>query len=320
MNENALSIIQGVDSKEVTNVLTQISSFQKVINSSLRDGQDYGVIPGTNKPTLLKPGAEKINMLLQTVPEYEFLEKTVDFTNDFFNYEIRCTLYRNLITDSGATRVAVSQGVGSCNSHEKKYRYLNVKENELPPNVDKGMLRPIRDRYGNIKYQIENPDVASLANTILKMAKKRAYVDATLQLAALSDIFTQDLEDMDIAPASRGHSYAKKSPAPEAKAVSNEPIYGDEDESHDPRDLIVDFGKHNGTTLGELAVRDRGYLEWLSNNARDEEVKSASKQVLSGAGKVAGKVAGKAKPADATPEPSEPDDYYSDVPLPWDEN
>ena len=34
-----------------------------------------------------------------------------------------------------------------------------------------------------------------LANTVLKMAKKRAQVDAVLTVASLSEIFTQDMED-----------------------------------------------------------------------------------------------------------------------------
>ena len=41
-----------------------INQFQKIVRAELRDGVDYGVIPGTSKPTLLKPGAEKIAKLL----------------------------------------------------------------------------------------------------------------------------------------------------------------------------------------------------------------------------------------------------------------
>jgi len=64
------------------------------------------------------------------------------------------------ITHNG---LAVSQGVGIANCRENKYK---------------------------------NQDRNSIANTILKMAKKRAFVDATLQLASLSNLFTQDLEDI----------------------------------------------------------------------------------------------------------------------------
>ena len=45
--------------------------------------------------------------------------------------------------------------------------------------------------------RIENEDIADVWNTVKKMAKKRAHVDVTLTVTAASDIFTQDIEDMD---------------------------------------------------------------------------------------------------------------------------
>ncbi len=45
------------------------------------------------------------------------------------------------------------------------------------------------------KYKTE--DAANVANTILKMSKKRALIDATLSATRASGLFTQDLEDMD---------------------------------------------------------------------------------------------------------------------------
>jgi hypothetical protein len=46
-----------------------------------------------------------------------------------------------------------------------------------------------------IVRRVEVPDIGDSYNTILKMAKKRAYIDAILSATAASDIFTQDLED-----------------------------------------------------------------------------------------------------------------------------
>jgi hypothetical protein len=45
-------------------------------------------------------------------------------------------------------------------------------------------------------YRLDNEDIYSQVNTILKMAKKRALVDAALSAGRLSDVFTQDIEDM----------------------------------------------------------------------------------------------------------------------------
>lgn len=44
-----------------------------------------------------------------------------------------------------------------------------------------------------------------------------------------------------------------------------------------PEDLVIRFGKYSGRSLGEILVMDRGYVEWLSNNARDEAVRAAAK-------------------------------------------
>ena len=41
-----------------------INRFQQIVHANLIENQDFGVIPGTQKPTLLKPGAEKIAKLL----------------------------------------------------------------------------------------------------------------------------------------------------------------------------------------------------------------------------------------------------------------
>jgi hypothetical protein len=43
--------------------------------------------------------------------------------------------------------------------------------------------------------KIDNPDIADLYNTCLKMASKRAYIEGTLKVTAASDFFTQDVED-----------------------------------------------------------------------------------------------------------------------------
>lgn len=154
---NALSIIDSVDIQEVQQVMNKIGQFQKVVQSQLRQNHDFGVIPGTPKPTLLKPGAEKLLMLLGLRSKFEIVESTRDFDKGFFQYQVKCKLYHG--------DMLVTEGLGSCNNRERKY----------------------------IKM-----DPYTMDNTVLKMAKKRALVDAALLVGSLSDIFTQDLEDMDL--------------------------------------------------------------------------------------------------------------------------
>lgn len=246
---NALSIIDTVEIETIANTMQKIGQMQAVVQKTLKEGQDYGEVPGTNKPTLLKPGGEKICMLFGLNPEYDFLQTTEDYDKEFFSYNIKCTLFRN--------GQAVAQGVGSCNSKEKKYRYINV--DELPENYV-GYQEKITDKYGREKFKINNLDVCSLVNTILKMAKKRAFIDAVLQVASLSEVFTQDLEDM------------------------KDFIQQEQDETltiEQAKNLKLSFGKYKGTTLIDLVHKDSGYCDWLYENEKtDPVIKKALQMIL----------------------------------------
>ena len=154
----SMSIIDNVNLQQVSATMQKIAQFQAVVQKTLKKDHDYGVIPGTgSKPTLLKPGAEKILMLMGLTSEYEVIEKVQDYNRGFFAFTVKCTLSK-----SG---IKVTEGVGHANTREKRY-------------TSGGQQDPY-----------------TLANTVLKMAKKRAQVDAVLTVASLSEIFTQDLED-----------------------------------------------------------------------------------------------------------------------------
>lgn len=164
----------------------------------LRDGVDYGVIPGTEKPTLLKPGAEKLATLFGLRPHFELLDKVEDWDNGFFHYRYRCTLV-NRYGDS------VGNAEGSANSKEKRYRWRYVPEWKA---TEEDKARAIRveertDRRGQKyrMYVVENDDPFTLVNTLQKMAQKRALVAAVLVTTGASEFFTQDIEDMDFSDA-----------------------------------------------------------------------------------------------------------------------
>jgi len=171
-----------------------INRFQQIVRQNMRPGHDFGVIPGTsNKPTLLKPGAEKIAKLLGLSDTYEIVHCKEDWEHGFFRYLVKCRLV------SISSGVVISEGLGECNSMESKYRWRWVFSSELGNDIDKDSLvtRTVRTRKGLAKqYRVQNDDIYSLVNTILKMAKKRALIDAALSSGRLSDVFTQDIEDM----------------------------------------------------------------------------------------------------------------------------
>src|SRR5687768_11997709 len=66
----------------------------QVVRELLSDGTDYGAIPGTDKPTLLKPGAEKLCTFFGLQPHAVLLESKEDWENGFFYYRYQCQLRR----------------------------------------------------------------------------------------------------------------------------------------------------------------------------------------------------------------------------------
>ena len=201
---------------------------------------DYGVIPGTgDKPTLLKPGAEKLASLFGLSTNFDVVERDMDWTGEkhggepFFYLQYRCTLQRG--------DMVVGQGIGSCNSWEKKYRWRNVyPEKATEQDKASGRLETRQGRNGKpySVYIVRNPDPADLVNTIDKMAQKRALVAAVLIAVNASELFTQDVEDYsDIvdgdwtpAPAAKPQpkpAAAPAKPQPQPAQADNGVQYGD---------------------------------------------------------------------------------------------
>ena len=125
------------------------------VRSALVEGSDFGKIPtkrGPSKPSLWKPGAEKICGMLGVTASFPTLgnyEQAALSGVELVTIIIRCELH-----DAQGRKVA--DGVGA---------------------------RSVKQDFGDI-------------NKALKMAEKSAMIDATLRLAGLSEVFTQDIEDL----------------------------------------------------------------------------------------------------------------------------
>lgn len=192
-------------------VLRQVAVVHDIMSNVMKLDEHYGTIPGTNKPSLYKPGAEKLGFTFRLRPEYEI--RRSDVGNGHREYEVVCTLYHI------PTGQSVGQGVGSATTMEGKYRYR--KGDLLCSECGAAAIIKGKQEFGGgwICYQkkggcgkkwtdkdnpfegintdrVEHDNPADYYNTILKMAKKRAHVDAILTATAASDIFTQDVEDM----------------------------------------------------------------------------------------------------------------------------
>jgi hypothetical protein len=139
---------------DVGQLLNQVEVIQEAMREAMTRGVHYGEIVDEDgvirtPPTLLKLGAQKLCKLFHLRPRYEEVGSV--HRPDLVGYRTRCVLVHF------PTGLEVGEGLGSCNSREKKYRRQD------PWDID---------------------------NTILKMAAKRALVEGVLVSTAAGDIFT----------------------------------------------------------------------------------------------------------------------------------
>jgi hypothetical protein len=245
--------LMDIDLDQVTSGLSKIKAFQAIVRKQLVPDHDFGTIPGTPKPSLWKPGAEKLCKLLGLSDSYIITDKVEDWKQGFFHYQVTCEL-RSIRTGD-----LIAQGLGSCNSKEARYRYRWAFGSEVPEHLDKKSLhnKKITTKKGNqaTMYRIENEDPYSLPNTLLKMAKKRAMIDAVLSAGRLSDIFSQG----DGAPPDDDADQSLKDRRQQMlsyfqnKGVSQEQVF----------DLI------NVTKLEQVTLSHLSQLKQIANNLKD---------------------------------------------------
>lgn len=177
----------------------QVLARKKVIGSItsaiMEKDVHYGTFSGSKKPCLLKPGAEALATTFAIGPKYA-VEDCSEFPH-LIRYRVACSGYAQ------GSEVFLGQGIGECSSEEdsKKWRKVRLWE-EYDASVDDQRREVFtRDRVGGkaegapvLERQVRQypPDVA---NAVLKIAKKRAYVDMVLTVTGASDFFEQDTED-----------------------------------------------------------------------------------------------------------------------------
>jgi hypothetical protein len=197
----------------VTQILEQKALVQNAMKSAMIDGQHYGKVPGCgDKPTLLQPGAEMLLLLFRMNPDYAIERR--DMERDHIEYNVVCRL-------TNASGQFIGAGVGSACTMESKWRFRTgpkkLTDKPVPSeywNVRKTDPAKATELLGGKGFstqkneagawmiaegggeKVENDNPADVYNTCLKIAKKRALVDAVRTRTAASDIFAQDLEDL----------------------------------------------------------------------------------------------------------------------------
>ena len=187
---------------QIADVISMKATVQDVLKSQMQEDVHYGKIPGTgDKPTLLKAGAEMLRMVFNMSTICEATDVTVD-TDDkgHKTYEI-CM---HILNKDG---IKVATGLGTCSTLESKYKYRSQLTDRTVPSEywnerDKALLggpqyspKKVKGKW-LIAERVEHDNPADYYNTVKKMAKKRAMADGILTATCSSDLFTQDLEDL----------------------------------------------------------------------------------------------------------------------------
>jgi len=271
----------------IEEVRHQVTKIQQLMKSVMREGEHYGVIPGTDKPTLYKADAEKLGFTFRLMPDFKVTRK--DLSDGHREYEILCSPKH---MQSGKI---VGQGVGNCSTLESRYRYRYSEEStgkpvpggywkihEKNPKGAQQLLggfgfkaRKIDGSWMTVKQgeRIENPDIADCYNTVMKIAKKRAYVDAVITACAASDIYAQDLEDFTDEGETGSRPKSTKTNQKQGKNGGNGPKKSENGKIKDPvrQDLINEIGEIVKSPLFTDEERER---------VRDEIRKAADKKKL----------------------------------------
>lgn len=195
----------------IPQLVEKMEKVREVMKKAMIQDVDYGVIPGTrSKPTLLKPGAEKLCQMFRLADEYD--ETVIELPNGHREYRVKCRL-RHMPSDT-----IVGEASATATTMESKYRYRG--------NAAESTGQPIPGKYWDTKKENpqqaqamlggpgfcakkidgawmickvgekqENPDIADSYHTVQSIAQKRAYLAATRKATASSEMFTDSMED-----------------------------------------------------------------------------------------------------------------------------
>ena len=238
----ALVTSQSTGRMAVADIISHVTLVQEVMRAVMKQDVHYGTIPGTPKPTLYKPGAEVLCMAFRIADSYDVEDLSID---GVVRYRVTCTGTHQM------NGVVLGAGMGEASSGEEKYKWRKAYDAEFNATPENLRRKKFGKGYETMQVRTEPAD---LANTILKMANKRAKMAMVLNVTAASDCFSQDLEDMD--EALRDHLTRRPPEAP-----ANDPIlppYTDEAFSKNLttwRGLIESGKKTSGQIIAMVSTK-----------------------------------------------------------------
>lgn len=160
-NNSGMQMLSIQESKEWYN------SFVSFTKEILKKDLDYGIIPNTPKPSLYKPGAEKLRFVYGLGVEFETVENEVLFDPLFVDYTYKCTI-------RSKQGQILSQCEGNCNSQEAKFGWIWKAEADVPASIDKSTLqsRTSGKKLSEFSFSIEK------AETSGQYGKPQSYWDS----------------------------------------------------------------------------------------------------------------------------------------------
>lgn len=216
---------------ELENLSTQRRTLRDFVRAELKDGVDFGTIPGTQSPVLFQPGAQKLAGLFKLGSRIVASSQEIDREHNFAMFAYRIELFH---LPSG---VPVAQCEASANSSESKHQKKRALD---------------------------------ILNTLQKMAQKRAFVGAVIMATGASDFFSQDLEDEKPSPAPKAFPQSEAPGRGIVRAQDPSAVGGSPERVRNPfdadrgGDFVVTFGKFKGRNFSSIPLEEAvGYSEWL---------------------------------------------------------
>lgn len=277
--------------RSVADVRDQMAKLVELMRSVMKEGEDFGTIPGTPKPSLWQPGAEKIAFMFRLVPTYELSE--VELDGGHLEVTAKCTLTH------GPTGQLAGNAWASCTTMEDRYRWR--KADVACPSCGKASVirgkaefgggwlcwqkkggcgskwssdSPEGKRFASAQDRVENPDIANERNTVRQMAQKRSFLRAMRTSTAASQFFTQDVaEDPQDAPqraAPESEAAPAAQPRTEAPAARGtvtdirltETDLGSRIDSAGTMAVLNEMARNELTLLPDGEVKDRLRAKW----------------------------------------------------------
>lgn len=301
----------------VEEIVVQRDKIKQVMEQVMTEGVHYGKIPGIDKPSLYKPGAEVLAVTLRLAPFYES-ERT------FHEGSEHLTVFTKVTLKHIPTGLTIAEGEGLCSTKEDKYAYRGegrtcpacgsigtIKKSKFPPREGDYPGASSSDPPGWYCYakaggcgrnyaaqdtvitsqtgeKIPNPNLSDSWNTVLKMANKRALIAAILNGTAASDIFTQDIEDSsrssDSVQASSRATRSQREPDTKQKKLRDiEDLFSACDTKREMAPGTT-WGEISGLIKGSLAEMSEEQLDALGKSLGQFTYGPLSKQQMNDAG------------------------------------